>query len=80
MSSPPKWHGWTVAGMTLHVGPLPGRKSIVMYRCDQSAIEPLAYFRSEEQAQACLEVLDALAANTAGIGSGTTTTYLNGKG
>ena len=61
MSDPLEWHGWSVRGMTLHVGPLPGRKGIVLYRCEKATIKPLAYFRNEEQAQACLEVLDALA-------------------
>lgn len=52
------WHGWRVRGMALHVGPLPGRKSICLYRLDGSVIDVLAYFKSEQQARKCLEFLD----------------------
>lgn len=62
--STPEWHGWTVAGMTVHVGPLPGRKSICLYRVDRSVIRPLAYFPGQAQAQECLLFLDALAGPT----------------
>jgi hypothetical protein len=55
-----EWHGWTTAGMTLHVGPLPGRKSICLYRLDESVIRPLAYFPDEAKARECLQFLDAL--------------------
>lgn len=56
------WHGWRVRGMALHVGPLPGRKSIALYRNDASILTPLAYFKSETAASACLEFLDTLSA------------------
>jgi hypothetical protein len=55
------WHGWRIKGMCLHVGPLPGRKSICLYRLDGSTIKPLAYFPSEDQAYAALEVITAIA-------------------
>ena len=54
------WHGWRVNGMSLHVGHLPGRKSVCLYRLDSTRIEVLAYFRSEDHARRCLEVLDAM--------------------
>lgn len=57
-----RWHGWTVAGKSLHVGPLPGRKSICLYTSEASiGLKPLAYFRSEDDADACLAWLDRLA-------------------
>lgn len=57
-----RWHGWTVAGKSLHVGPLPGRKSICLYTSEANVgIRPLAYFRSEDDADACLAWLDRLA-------------------
>lgn len=56
-----EWHGWSKRGMTMHVGPLPGRKSICLYRLDGSVIRPLAYFPDEDKARECLRFLDALA-------------------
>jgi len=57
-----RWHGWTVAGKSLHVGPLPGRKSICLYTSEANVgLVPLAYFRSEGDAATCLAWLDRLA-------------------
>lgn len=55
------WHGWRIGGMCLHVGPLPGRKSVCLYRLDGTTIKPLAYFADEERAYAALEVITAIA-------------------
>jgi hypothetical protein len=57
-----EYHGWTARGRTIHVGPLPGRKSITLYRMDDdgSTIDVLAYFRDEDSAWRFLGDMDAL--------------------
>lgn len=62
------WHGWSRSaepyrGVALHVGPLPGRKSICLYSMDYrdgAVMSVHAYFRSEEEARRALAVLDEL--------------------
>ena len=55
------WHGWKRAdGPALHIGELPGRKSVVLYKIDGSVLTPLAYFRSVEGAEDALSILDDL--------------------
>lgn len=58
------WHGWRVRDTNLHVGPLPGRKQIVLYAMVNggTTIRPLAYFRTEDDARTALNALDTLAA------------------
>lgn len=57
-----EFHGWLVNGLgALHVGRLPGRKSICLYLIDGSVLTPLAYFRDEEKARLALGWMDALA-------------------
>lgn len=56
-----EWHGWSKDGMTAHVGRLPGRKSVCLYRLDGSVIEPLAYFPDADKARKCMQFIDALA-------------------
>lgn len=58
------WHGWErfygprEAKPRLHVGPIPGRKQIVLYEHTGSVVVPLAYFRDEEAAQRFMAVMD----------------------
>jgi hypothetical protein len=56
------FHGWTRYGRTIHVGPLPGRKSIALYRIlgVDSQIDVLGYFRDESAARRFLGDLDRL--------------------
>lgn len=61
------WHGWSrtkgFSGRALHVGPLPGRKSICLYTMDYTdgaAMHVHAYFRSETEARRALATLDEL--------------------
>lgn len=63
MSEVVDWHGWSTGAMTLHVGPLPGRKSIALYLADKANATswPLAYFSDEDKAWECLVFLDAFA-------------------
>lgn len=58
-----EWHGWGLSDSSipsLHVGHLPGRKSLALYVTDTSVIRTLAYFRDEESAKEALKVLDRL--------------------
>lgn len=60
-----EWHGWkTETSAALHIGVLPGRKSVVLYKIDGSVLTPLAYFRDEDGARDALrlfdEIIDAL--------------------
>jgi hypothetical protein len=61
-----EWHGWHVPlfDASLHVGHLPGRKSLCLYvevtHEGDNYIDPLAYFRNEHYAQAGLMFLDEL--------------------
>ena len=62
------WHGWSrelepYTGRTLHIGPLPNRKSICLYTMDyrEGAVMYVhAYFRNMEEAVRALELLDHL--------------------
>lgn len=58
-----KWHGWgmrpsTGKSVTLHVGPLPGRKSIALYSMVGPVMHVHAYFRDELEARRALSVID----------------------
>lgn len=61
-----EWHGWARSddlrekGEALHIGPLPGRKSVCLYVIKGSVLTPLAYFRNEEAAERALALLDRL--------------------
>lgn len=65
-----EWHGWSrskepFTGETIHVGPLPGRKSVALYTMDYrdgAVMRVHAYFRSEEEAANFLGALDRLLA------------------
>lgn len=64
-----KWHGWSIGDSpAIHVGPLPGRKSIVLYQIDGSVLTPLAYFRDEDAAEKGLALLDDLMSRLAPYG------------
>lgn len=54
------WHGWGGDGWSLHVGPLPGRKSVCLYSHIGSIVEPLAYFRDDESAFRALAMFDRI--------------------
>ena len=63
-----EWHGWSRSEMpytseALHIGPLPGRKSICLYSMDYkdgAVMSVHAYFRSEDEAKHALAILDRL--------------------
>lgn len=67
-----EWHGWSRSklpykGEALHVGPLPGRKSICVYSIDYTKGAKMnvhAYCRSVEEGEALLGVLDRLVGPT----------------
>lgn len=53
------WHGFQLGDRgTLHVGPLPTRKSVALYLIQGSVMHVLAYFRDETEARRCLAFLD----------------------
>lgn len=66
------WHGWSGSpeqyqGESLHIGRLPGRKSICLYTTDyrEGAVTYVhAYFRNEEEAKRALGVIDRLLGRT----------------
>lgn len=65
------WHGWSrtqeYTGRALHIGPLPGRKSVCLYTMDYrtgAVMRVHAYFRSEDEARAALDTLDELLGGT----------------
>lgn len=62
MSTRDEWHGWKREGsdVPLHVGPLPGRKSICLYSIDGSVIRTHAFFRDEQDARDAMVVLESL--------------------
>ncbi len=58
------WHGWLISRgdrrVALHVGPLPGRKSVAVYTVRAGVMQVHAYCRDEESAQALVVALDEL--------------------
>ena len=54
-----EWHGWRIGDAALHIGPLPGRKSIVLFILEGGRLLPLAYFRDEELARKARDWLDS---------------------
>lgn len=63
-ADPPRqeWHGWGMppGNQALHIGPVPGRKSVCLYAMDGSVMWTLAYFRDEEEAQRAMAIIDKL--------------------
>jgi len=56
-----EWHGWQlVDGPSLHIGPVPGRRSIGLFVIVGSTLTPLAYFTSEDHARAALDLLTTM--------------------
>jgi hypothetical protein len=63
-----EWHGWSddleqFSGIAIHIGPLPGRKSVALYTIDYTdgaTMHVHAYFRSTEEAKKALKFLDEL--------------------
>ncbi len=69
MSEEEEWHGWSRhtkhKGRALHIGPLPGRKSICLYTMDYTdgaVMKVHAYFRNEKEAKEALATLEYLLA------------------
>ena len=56
-----EWHGWGFEDSSIHIGPMPGRKSVCLYAVEGSVLSPLAYFRDTESATKALAMLDKLA-------------------
>lgn len=55
----PDWHGWEFPGIgTIHIGPVPTRKSICLYTIQGSVMDVHAYFRTEDHARTLLTFLD----------------------
>ncbi len=54
------FHGWSRYGRTIHVGPVPGRKAIALYRVVGSTVDVLAYFRDESAARRFLGDIDKM--------------------
>ena len=61
------WHGWSKQryGLpsnprSLHVGHLPGRKSVCLYSVNGSVLTVLAYFRNEDTAVRTMRLIDEL--------------------
>lgn len=56
------WHGWrrATSSKALHIGPLPGRKSIALYENDGIEETVFAYFTSVENAEKAMNLVDAL--------------------
>jgi hypothetical protein len=58
------WHGWSRQDSdrgAMHVGMLPGRKSVCLYTVRGSVLDVLAYFRDEDHAWDALAWLDDFA-------------------
>ena len=57
-----EWHGWARRGdnVALHIGELPGRKSVCLYEIDGSVIRTLAFFKDVDKARRALQLLDRL--------------------
>lgn len=52
------WHGWRTPAGTLHIGPLPQRKSVCLYLIQGSVMSVKAYFRDEDSARELMSFLD----------------------
>ena len=56
-----QWHGFRRGNRSIHIGPLPARKSIAFYATDENnRMSAVAYFKDEWDARKALETLDAL--------------------
>ena len=59
-------HGWGIKDLltgeseSIHVGRLPGRKSVALYALNGSVLDVLAYFKSQTAAERALDILDRL--------------------
>lgn len=67
MKKPIEYHGWSLTNLTdprlqysLHIGMLPGRKSVCLYFQRDAVIYTLAYFANEKRARMAMNVLDRL--------------------
>lgn len=59
MSGDVDWHGWKIGERgTLHVGPLPGRRSICVYLIEGSVMRTVAFARDEDDARRLVSFLD----------------------
>jgi hypothetical protein len=58
------WHGWSAGGdraQALHIGHLPGRRSVALYTEGHGTLNVLAYFRSEQDAEVAMLFIDRIA-------------------
>ncbi len=73
MTSPIEWHGWSrvnrydgvyhhteQAHPTLHIGHIPGRTQAALYMVEDATLIPLAWFKTEEDAQRTMTLIDYL--------------------
>ena len=60
-----RWYGFTIqhegGEESLHIGNLPGRKRVCLYRVQGGVLESLAYFDSEAKAYDALRMISILA-------------------
>lgn len=56
------WHGWGTDHWSLHIGPLPGRKSVCLYYMSGAVLDTLAFFRDYESAFRALAMIDKVVA------------------
>lgn len=73
MSEEHEWHGWArserIGARSLHIGPLPGRRSIALYEQQGGRLRVYAYFRSEFAAEDARALLDYLTGYPCGFKS-----------
>lgn len=66
-----EWHGWAIearlAARSLHIGPMPGRKSICLYEQQGGRIRVYAYFRDEQAALDARALMDYLTGYPCGV-------------
>ena len=56
-----EWHGWSrVSSTSLHIGRLPGRKSLCLYVVQGAVLGVLAYFANEKRARLALDTIDEI--------------------
>ena len=55
-----EWHGWGDGTVAMHIGTLPGRKSVCLYKHEGSVVRTLAYFRDEADAREAMAIFDTI--------------------
>jgi len=56
------FHGWAArsGGPALHIGELPGRKSVCLYTIEAGVIRTHAFFKSSDDAERVVAIIDRL--------------------